>query len=404
MARQGFIRVVTTLAAIWMGATSAMAQGQFSPELQIGTTIVTRYQVEQRSQFLTLLGATGNIRELARQQLISEALQLQAARDEGIEPNADAIQAGIADFAERANLTPDQFLEITRSRGISQATVRDFFTAGVAWRDTVRTRFGDDIRRTVTPDDARRSFVSTGGEGGLRVLISEILLPAATPETQRASQARAAELSRLTDEAAFAAAARQFSVAPSSRSGGELSWVALDSLPPELRATIEALSPGQISRPVSLENAIGVFLLRNEELVPEGALDAITIDYALFAVEGGRGAAEAVISEIDVCNDLYGVAQGLPENRLVRDIEQARRLPPDIRAAIDPLDENETAILTRDGRTVVLMLCQRLPGTENTADIEIAGNRLLNARLGTAATHYLAQLRAEAQIIDFTAN
>ncbi|MEM7718171.1 MAG: peptidylprolyl isomerase [Pseudomonadota bacterium] len=404
MPRQGFFSLVAALVVLALGATSGQAQGQFSPELQIGTTIVTRYQIDQRTQFLTLLGATGDIRELARQQLISETLQLQAAREEGIEPDTDAIQTGIAEFAARANLTPEQFLDITRSRGISQATIRDFFTAGVAWRATVRERFGDEIRGTVTPDDARRALVATGSEGGLRVLISEILLPASTPETQRASQARAAELSQVRGEAAFAAAARQFSVAPSARNGGEVNWVALDSLPPEIRSTVAALRPGQVSRPVSLENAIGLFFLRNEEEVPAGTLDALSIDYALFTVNGGQDAAAEIISQIDVCNDLYPLAQGLPEDRLVRDIAQARNLPSDIRAAVDTLDENETALLNRGGTTTILMLCQRLPGTENTADIEIAGNRLLNARLGTAATHFLAQLRAEAQIVDFTAN
>jgi len=386
-------------------ADPGRAQGQFSPELQVGTSIITRYQIDQRTQFLTLLGAPGDVRALAREQLISETLQLKAAEDEGIEVSPEAIESGITEFAARANLTAEQFVEITQSRGISQATVRDFFTAGVAWRETVRARFGDDIRATVSDDDARRALGQIGTEGGLRVLVSEILLPANTPEATRASQIRAAELSQIRDEEAFAAAARQFSVAPSSSRGGALDWVSAEQLPVEVRPTIEALTPGQVSRPVPLPNAIGIFLLRDEETVAAGAPDALSIEYALFTVAGGRTEAAVVAGTVDVCDDFYGLAKDLPETRLIRDTQPITSLPSDIRAAVRDLDEGETSTaVTRNGNATVLMLCQRRPDTMNEVDLSIAGNRILNQRLGTAAAHYLAQLRATSEIVDFTIN
>lgn len=405
MKRFGILSLVFLISGFALAADQTRAQGQFSPELQVGTSIITRYQIDQRASFLTLLGAPGDTRELAREQLINETLQLKAAQDEGIEVSPDAIEAGITEFAARANLTAEQFLTITERRGISAATVRDFFTAGVAWRETVRARFGEDIRATVSADDARRALALNGTDGGLRVLVSEILLPANTPEATRASQARAAELSRLTDEAAFASAARRFSVAPSSVRGGELDWVALERLPDEVRPIIDGLSPGQVSRPVSLENAIGVFLLRDEERVDAGTPDTLAIDYALFLVSGGQAEAVSVANRIDVCDDLYGVAKGLPEERLIRETKPLTALPADIRAALDQLDEGETSTqITRGGNATVLMLCQRQPETMNSVDLEIAGNRLLNARLGTAAVHYLTQLRANSRITDFSTN
>lgn len=405
MQRLGILSLVLLMAGFFLSATQTRAQGQFSPELQVGTSIITRYQIDQRATFLALLGAPGDTRQLAREQLINETLQLNAARDEGIEVSPDAIEAGITEFAARANLTTEQFLTITESRGISAATVRDFFTAGVAWRETVRARFGDDIRATVSADDARRALALSGTEGGLRVLVSEILLPANTPDATRASQARAAEVSQLPDEAAFAAAARRFSVAPSSVRGGELDWVAVERLPEEVRPVIENLSPGQISRPVTLENAIGVFLLRDEERVAAGTPDSLSIDYALFLVSGGQSEALEVANRVDVCDDLYGIAKDLPDNRLVRETKPLTALPADIRAAINRLDEGETSTqITRGGNATVLMLCQRQPGTMNSVDLEIAGNRLLNERLSTTAVHYLSQLRANTQITDFTTN
>ena len=404
MPRLWFLTVTALLASLTFGGIAA-AQGQFSPELQVGTSIVTRHQIDQRAEFLTLLGAPGDTRALAREQLINQTLQLKAARDEGVEVSPEAIAAGIEEFAGRANLTSEQFLEITQARGISQATVRDFFTAGVAWRDTVRARFGEGLRETVDQEDARRGLALAGTQGGLRVLVSEILLPATTPEAERASLSRAVDLSRLPDEDAFAAAARQFSVAPSSTRGGALGWVSIETLPEEVRPTIEALTPGQISRPIKYLNAIGVFLLRDKERIAAGAPEFLDIDYAMFIVSGGPTEAVAVAARVDVCDDFYGIAKGLPAQRLIRETRPGSSLPADVRAALAGLDEGEVSTsVTRNGNATVLMLCQRKPDAENSVDLEIAGNRILNARLGTAAVHYLAQLRAESDIIDFANN
>ena len=76
-----------------------------------------------------------------------------------------------------------------------------------------------------------------------------------------------------------------------------------------------------------------------------------------------------------------------------------------MRAAFATLDEGDTTTaITRGGNATVLMLCQRQPDNDNAVDLNIAGNRLLNVRFGTAAAHYLAQLRAEAEVTDFTTN
>ena len=48
------------------------------------------------------------------------------------------------------------------------------------------------------------------------------------------------------------------------------------------------------------------------------------------------------------------------------------------------------------------MLCQRRPGEDNTVDLDITGNRLVNTRLGTTAAHFLTELRAETIVIDLT--
>ena len=379
------------------------AQGRFSPELQVGDRVVTRYQIEQRTRFLTLLGAPGDVRTVAREQLINEAIQMDAAEEAEIEVSPEQVEAGMAEFAARGNLNVEQVMQVLARAGVQPETFRDFITAGVAWREFVRVRFSDDARASIPDDLVTRTLARTGTEGGVRLLLSEVLLPTANPETALASRERAAEIAALQGEEAFAAAARRYSVAPSASRGGALNWTALTALPPNVQAIVGSLAPGQTSRPLELENTVAVFFLRDREQVLSGTAEALLIDYALFTVDGGRAEAAAVAARVDVCEDLYGEAFGLPEERLVREAVPSTQLAADIRAAIADLDENETSLaLTRGGNATVLMLCERSPGLENNVDQNIIGNRLLNIRLNTTATHYLTQLRAGTIVIDLT--
>ena len=383
-------------------STDLNAQSRFSAVVQVGEEVITRHQLDQRTQFLSLLGAPGDPRDLAKEQLINETLQMRTAREAGIVPSDEEVQTGYEEFAGRANLTPEEFFEALGANGVQPETFRDFITAGVAWRTFVRDRLGQ-TGRNIPEDVIDRQYAETGTEGGVRVLVSEVLLPATTPEAKRASRQRASLVASLDNEEAFAAAAREFSIAPSSANGGQLNWIALSDLPPHIAAALNNLTPGQISRPIEIENAVGVFLLRDIERVEAGTPDNIEIEYAIFRPDGGMAALREASQDADNCDDLYGLAYGMPEDRLSVETTAAKDLPADVRAAIASMDPNETSMdLVRGGQNVLLMLCKRAPATESTIDRNIVANRILNVRLATLAADHLTEIRARTRVIDLT--
>jgi len=164
---------------------------------------------------------------------------------------------------------------------------------------------------------------------------------------------------------------------------------------------VSSMSPGDISRPVELEGAIAVYMLRDVERVAPGRPADIALDYALYRVDGGRVVAEQVAHSIDTCDDLFGVAAGQPEDRLIRDEQQVRQIPADIRAELEQLDAFETSTaITRGGQATVLMLCERMPALESDVDFTIVGRELLNQRLTAIADDHLSNLRAGTEVID----
>lgn len=420
------------LAALISLITPAAAQsGSFAPAIIVNDSAVTQYELDQRIRFLTLLRVPGDPATEAEKGLIEDRLRRQAAKAAGITLTDQQIAAGMAEFAGRANLETEQFLQAIGEAGVAPETFRDFVSAGLAWREVVRGRFAPRITITEAEIDRAMSVAAQRGAGP-RVLMSEILMPM-NPGNAAEIRALATELSgTIRSEAAFAAAARQYSAAPSRDQGGQLDWIPLTNLPPQVRQVIAGLANGQVSPPVPLGNAMGLFRLRGLQQGGEIVAANISVDYAQLLIPGGRSAdtlaeAERVRSEVDTCDDLYRAAKGYPAEQLLRETRALTQVPGDIAAELAGLDDNETSTgLTRGNALVLLMLCKRsatlaagsapvvadvsapaadgVPALDPTLGFGQGPSRaqvreeLTNQRLAGFADGYLAELRANAII------
>ena len=385
--------LITALGAV----LPARAQSPFAPVARVNEGVITEWQVSQRARFLDLFRTPGNTRQIALDRLIEEELQLQAGTEAGIAPTPEAIEAGMAEFVGRFDLTTEEFIEAIGQAGVSAETFRDFVRVGLVWRELVRSRFGPEVRPTDDQINAR--LIETGAEGGTRVLLSEMILPATDPETAAASRARAAELAGIADVEEFAAAARLFSAAPTRFRGGELDWRSLAALPPEVQGAIGATAPGRTTRPVELGDGISIFFVRDRQEVRAAPPGDIAVDNALLTLPSPEAAAR-VAATAQTCDDLYGPALTLPAEALRRETLPAGQLPAAVRSAIETLDRFETMLLPGAPSTV-LMLCERRPNTEAALNRTAVGEELALGALGARANRLLAELRARATIVRF---
>ncbi len=376
---------------------AAAAQSLFAPVVRIDDAVVTEWQVAQRARFLDLFRTPGDTRAIAIERLIEETLQIEAGRDAGIAPTPEAIEAGMTEFAARVELPLEEFLEAIGQGGVSPEAFRDFVTAGIVWRDLIRSRFGPEVRPEDDEIDAR--LIETGAEGGTRVLLSEIILPADDPATAAASRARAADLARLSDAEAFAAAARLYSQAPTRIQGGALDWRPLAVLPDVVRPTLGGLPAGRASAPVELGSSIAVFFMRDREEVRAAPPGDIAIDHALLTLPSPEAAAR-LAATAQTCDDLYPAARTLPEDALRRETVPEERIAPAVRQVLDGLDRHETALLPGATATVV-MLCARQPDTEAALNRLAVAEELAGQALNARANRLLAELRARATIVRF---
>lgn len=401
-----FTLCLSTLTALVFLGTPTFAQSQFAPAVKVNDQVITNYELEQRIRFLTLLRAPGDANKEALKALINDRLQSQAARAAGITPSKEEIEIGMEEFAARAELSAEDFIKALAGGGVSAETFRDFVASGLAWREVVRTRFGP--RASVSEDEVDRAIAQSSNKGGLRVLLGEIILPAHTPQATARSQPRAESISQLTSTAAFSAQARRHSVSGSRGRGGQLDWMPLANLPAQIRSQILALSPGQVTAPIAITNGIVLFQMRGIEETQTTAPTDLSLEYAALYIAGGHNAAamkEAarIKGRADNCDDLYGIAKGLPEEQLQIETLPIAQVPQDVAIELAKLDPGEVSTnLTRsNGETLMfLMLCGRTAELgEDELSREDVRAQLVNQRLQSYANGYLADLEADATIV-----
>ncbi|WP_292293437.1 peptidylprolyl isomerase [Marivita sp.] len=395
----GAIALGVTLA---LGPVSATAQNLFAPALRINDSVVTAYELDQRARMLTVLNARGNVQELAREQLIDDRLRLQAADAAGIVPSAEEVLDGMSEFAGRADLTREEFIQALEANGVAAQTFRDFVRAGLSWRLLVQARFAGRVN--ISEDEVDRALGAAGGSS-VRVLLSEIIMPA-PPAQADAVRDRAELISQTTSEAEFSAQARRYSATASRNAGGRLPWQNLEDLPPVLRPLVLALAPGEVTDPIPIPDAVALFQLRGIEETGYTAPTYSAIEYAAYYLPGGRSdttlaQARVLESRVDRCDDLYGVAQGQPAEVLDRQTLPPETIPTDIAFELSKLDPGEvsTALTRSNGQTLVfLMLCGRTAEVNEDVDRDQFVLGLRNQRLDSLAQSYLSQLRADARI------
>ena len=395
MVKLNLQKCIAVIVLVYSVGSPAMSQSLFDSVISVDRAAITKYELDQRIRFFELLKPSNNVEDEARNSLIEDRLKIAAARRADIQLTPEALMAAMSDFAKNSNNNLNQLLDDLAQDGVDEQTFRDYVEAGITWRQLVRGRFAS--RANPTEAEIDRALASAGAQGGIQVLLTEIVLPA-PPDQMAAARKIANRLTRIESTNIFSEQAQLLSVAKSRANGGKLEWTNLNDLPAGLRPIISGLRPGQITKPLEITNAIVLFQLLDIAETAFQLPKISAIEYAQLA--GPESAVVSVSTRADTCDDLYGLVKTDAALTLTIQSHPQDQITQAIALRLNGLDKNEQSIrpTTEPNQADMIMLCARIYSiVEDVSRSQVAGN-LRSAHLTSLADGYLAELRSNSDI------
>jgi len=272
-------RLSTFAVAIGLALTSmAGAQTPFQPVAVVNDSVITGFDLAQRVRLLQLLGARSEdperLRNFALDQLIHDRLKMQAAERAGVEATPERIEQGIAGYAERTEMAPDEFRAALSANGVAEQALVDLVAPQMVWPTVVTQRYGSRVSPGEADIDAEIDLMRERVSQSYR--LREIgLAEGDRGRNEAETRALAERLYRdLSQGGDFGAAVARYSRAPSAREGGDLGWIEASSLPPGIAETLAGLEPGDVTPPMRVTGGYSLLKLVDRRSDSPDSVDA----------------------------------------------------------------------------------------------------------------------------------
>lgn len=232
---------------------------------------ISEYEIRQRMALYLATSGLHNLTDEQKkrvrgqilEQLEDEKLQLQEAQKKKITVSPVEVDKRINLMMSENHFTIDQLRKTLASAGASEDALRAQITASIAWQKAVQDEYQDRVNVTPEMVTAEMKHNAEGADKP-HFHVFEIFLPVDNPEQDEKVHKDAQEIeSQLHQGAPFQLVARQFSQHPTAASGGDIGWVYMGQMAPELNQALARMETGDISPPI--RSTGGWYILRLQE-------------------------------------------------------------------------------------------------------------------------------------------
>lgn len=403
-------------------AASSPAVLRESVAAVVNDEIISTYDLKQR--MLLLIGRSGiqptaeNQAELQQQalyNLIDERLKLQELRHQEEERKAKGqiivsdkeVDEEIRQIAARNRLTPEQYLQVLASWGVSPETERQRIKADKSWTYWIGGFYGRRVRVSPTEVDAALAELSAQASKP-SYLLGEIFIDAGRAgSVDRAVQLGNQLVAELQKGVPFQSVASQFSGLPSAANGGDAGWLASGQMRPEVEKALEQMRPGQLSQPIPVEDGAYIVYLRDKR--SGGGSPVVHLKQAAVRVASDAPASEVAAAQqkllalkpkIASCDNFEQAAQGV-SGVAAGDLGEAevKDLSPAFKDAAEKLQINQVSDPIRtDVGLHLVAVCGRRDSSVQLPTRDQMRSELENQKLALIARREMLNLRSAATI------
>lgn len=390
----------------------ALAEGVVAT---VNREMISSYDLRQRMLLLMVTSGVQptqeNVRALQAQalrSLVDERLQRAELERYKVEVDDEDVERELAGLAQQNNLTTEQLFEGLRGAGVAPDTLRQQIRAQTGWRRLMgglgqaRIRVGED-----QIDAAVRQAAAAAAKP--QYLIGEIFLDAGRTGGLEEAVAGANQLvDQLRQGAPFQAVARQFSAAASATNGGDAGWVVAGEIKPAiLENALESMQPGQLSRPIPVENGVWILYLREKRsgggstvLNLSQAAVRLPADAPAEAIQAATERLNGLRGRVSSCETLQTEAakvEGVVASELGE--TDAAELAPAFREAVNGLQPGQVSAPVRTSAGLHLIaVCDKKLGGPDAPNREEIADRLFAQQVTLLARRTMRDLRNSATI------
>ena len=349
--------------------------------------------------------------------MIDERLQLQEAAKLGISVEESEIDAEVAKMAQQNNMPPVQLPAFFAQQGIPVEALRSQIRASISWAKVVQRKLRPKVNIGDDEVDAEIARLqATAGQP--EYLVADIFLPVDNPQQEAGVRQTAGRLiEQMARGARFSAIARQFSQSSTAPSGGDLGWIRMGQLEPQLDVALVKMNPGTVSPPVRTATGFHILMLRETRTGVGGAAATApagenTLTLRQVVVKGtatpeSASKIEQLRSQAKSCADMERLAKEQGDEK-GGDLGTVRfaTLPEALKPMLANLPVNQPSpALRNDNGVLFVMVCARsapsaVPAAAPAAaiDREKVTDALGLQKLELLARRYMRDLRQDAFI------
>jgi peptidyl-prolyl cis-trans isomerase SurA len=190
------------------------------------------------------------------QNTIDEKLKLQEAERNQIDISEKEIDNAIQSFAANNGTTLENLKQMLNKYEVNEDVFREQMRTDMAWIRVVRKGTASD---QVTQLEIQEALELTKKDMSKnKYMVSEIIL--SKDEAKHINEL----IQNLKRDPRFELYAAEFSISPSSSSGGKLGWITEGQLPSQLENAVKKLSEEEISNPILYEDDYYIFKLEKK--------------------------------------------------------------------------------------------------------------------------------------------
>ncbi len=354
------------------------------------------------------------LRPQVTQQLIDERLRLQEEQKRKVIVSDKEIADAIAGIEQRNGMPSGALRAKLGAEGVALRTLIDQTRVQLGWTRVLRDELGP--RAEVSDADiAAQQALQKASAGQTEYRVGEIFLPINDP-TKAADTSRFADtvISQLHAGAQFSVVAAQFSQSQTALQGGDLGWVHLNQLDPQVVAVLREMPAGAVSNPINVPGGISIVTLRAKREVGRDMATMLSVREVFLPfstpLEPANPTdqqkkqlmtAQSIAKTVHDCGGMEAAnkAAGSARPADPGDVRLETLAGP-MRALLAGLSPNQVSrpLVSTDGIGLV-MVCSSTQKNMAEGNKEEIGNRLLNERVELASRQLLRDLRRRA-IID----